>query len=474
MSQQFNPNLLNTAEWYEKSILGTLMYDFKPNAKYAEVLEEDCFANPKHKQIFTLIKGIVNDGKPVEFVSVMQYAWNNKTLELCGGQDYIEEIYRIDFDSTNIESHTKELIHAKRLVQLKRLGEKLKTGSADNFADADKITKETEDKLRQIDALKYSDYDLTLGSVVEEILGNMEEQKNPTKPPDDFVTTEFPAFNKVVPEFSKGDLILIAARPSIGKSSFMSQIAEFNAYRNVPVGILSLEMKKRQLVIRIACKRASVDSTMLRGRSQYIPDHHRKRLAEELYSIPNKPLYIEGDIHTLQQVKDASRKLVNEKGCKILFLDYIGIISPEDREKVENTNQWVSKVSKSLKRLAMELDVPFVALSQLNREIEKTDRRPMMSDLRDSGSLEQDADVVMFIHQPEVTGAKKNKSPVEDRRVLQTEIIIAKQRNGNRGIINFMFEPVFTKFIEVDNTHEAPPQKHFGRDAEDDNDDKPF
>src|SRR5690606_29971 len=265
------------------------------------------------------------------------------------------------------------------------------------------------------------------------------------------IPSGFPDLDKMTSGFQRNDLIIVAARPSVGKTAFALNIAQNVGVRaKETVAIFSLEMSASQLVQRMICAEANVDAT--RMRTGYLEGDDWEKLTMAIGSLSEAQIFIDDSpAVTVSEIRAKCRRLKKERGLGMILIDYLQLISGRGKAG-ENRQQEVSEISRTLKQIARELDVPVIALSQLSRGVEqRQDKRPMMSDLRESGSIEQDADIVSFLYRDDYYDKESEKKNI-------IEIIIAKQRNGPVGTVELVFLKNFNKFVNLDRNHQDPSQ----------------
>jgi replicative DNA helicase len=278
------------------------------------------------------------------------------------------------------------------------------------------------------------------------------------------IPTGFKSLDDILGGFQKSDLIILAARPSVGKTAFALDVARRTAsIHQTPVGIFSLEMSADQLVDRIVAAQSHIDASVIRKgiRTQTGTwrDDVFKNIRDALDDLSRTPLFIDDQAgNTILRMRSAARKLKIEKGLKMLIVDYLQLMAPASGRHSDNMNQQVTEISRSLKHLARELNIPVIALSQLSRNIETRGGKPKLSDLRDSGSIEQDADLVMFIHQTDEDIRDENGKMKE---VQRKQLIIAKHRNGPLGEVSLDYHTRFNTFVEIDYSNYGKAEEAF-------------
>jgi replicative DNA helicase len=427
----------------EISVLGGMLIDRTAVDRAIEVVGDAMFFREAHRRIFRTMVRLSSRGDAVDVITVGEELRKTSELESVGGLDYLAELVDAVPTAANIEYHAK-------IVREKGVLRRLIEASTGIIRDVyDQGERDVEELLDQAEAKIFQvaqSHDREGFVWIKEILWPAFEHIEKLQQSATGITGVASGFNDLdamTAGLQKGDLILVAARPSMGKTSWVMNAAQNAAIdHNVPVAVFSLEMSKEQLVQRLLCSEGRVDATKLR-RGRLAPDEFQ-RLAVAAGHLNTAPLWIDDSPGiTIMEMRAKARRLKAEANIGMIVIDYIQLMSSSG--KSENRVQEVSQMSRGLKALARELDVPVVALSQLSRAPEqRTDRRPQLSDLRESGSLEQDADLVMFLYRPEYYFGPVDQSgnSIEG----QAELIIAKQRNGPTGSVPLFFHKQYTRF----------------------------
>jgi replicative DNA helicase len=423
----------------EESIFSAILLNNKTLLEIVEILAIEDFYKPAHQKIFAAILDLFNDDEPIDLVTLNNRLKEKGNLESIGGASYLASLLDTAPIAVNAE-HYARIIHDKaslrRLIEesnaiVKRCFEE--QGATDDILDfaESAIFKITEDKIKQSFE--------PLSTLIDQNINTLEDRQG-TKAMLTGVSTGFTKLDSLTSGLQKSDLIILAGRPSMGKTAFALNIARNAAIEaNVPTAVFSLEMSKEQLSLRILCSEARVDSSRLR--SGFFSRDDWSRLTEAAGVLTEAPIFIDDtpDASALE-IRAKARRLKMNNGLGLIIIDYLQLMrshSSFDRRDLE-----ISEMSRSLKILAKELGVPVVALSQLNRKLEeRSDKRPQLSDLRESGAIEQDADVVAFIYRDEVYNKDEN-NPHKG----MAEIIIAKQRNGPVGMAPLTFINKYTRF----------------------------
>jgi replicative DNA helicase len=434
-----NPKVPPQSLEAEQSVLGAVLLENEALVKALELLQVDDFYREAHRQIFSAMIGLYDKNTPVDQITLCEHLKSKNKLAEVGGLSYIAELADAIPTSANIEYYA-------RIVREKAILRNLITNATGIVAKATSGQEDIEDILdfsektifqiaeRQV---KPSYYPLKsiLHATFKDIERLYEKKQLITGVP-----TGFSDLDEKTSGFQPSDLIIIAGRPSMGKTAFCLNIAQHAAtVEQVPTVIFSLEMSKEQLALRMLCSEARVDNHKLR--SGFIADSEWGKLTLAAGRLAEASLFIDDTPGmSVFEMRTKARRLKAEHGLGMIIVDYLQLMSGS-KTRSDSREQEISEISRSLKALAKELSVPVLALSQLNRRLEdRTDKRPHMADLRESGAIEQDADVIIFIYRDEVYHPDN-----EDTRGT-AEIIIGKQRNGPTGDITLTFRNEFTRF----------------------------
>ncbi len=425
----------------EQSVLGCMLLSKDAIFVAAERLKADDFYKESHRKIFNSMLELSENGEPVDLITLSELLRTKKIIEQVGGAVYLTALTEAVPTTSNI-SHYCNIVEEKsilrRLIQASSNILSIAYESKDEVEDildsAERMIFEIAQKRRVENYYHIKDILLSTFEHIEELYNSEGGITG--------VPTGFSDLDEITSGFQPSDLILIAARPSMGKTSFALNIAQNAAIRfGIPVAIFSLEMSKEQLVQRMLCSESNVDSHRLRtGRLQ---DEDWPRLARAMGPLSEAPIYIDDTPGiTSLEIRAKARRLKLEKGLGLIIIDYLQLMS--GRSNAENRQQEISEVSRSLKALARELSVPVVALSQLSRAPEmRADHRPVLSDLRESGSQEQDSDLVAFLYRDDYYNPDSDKKNI-------AEVIIAKQRNGPTGTVELVWLSKYTKFANIE------------------------
>ncbi len=429
----------------ERALLGGLLLDSSKVDEVLNILKPDDFYDPKHHVIYQSIIDLVETGKPVDKIILKDYLEKINKLDFIGGDLYLTLLLERDAAPPSIIPDLATQIKEKSLLRNLIKTAKIIETKAKTTKNIDELIEEAEKLIFDITNQK----SITPYYSLNEVLKTTLDIINELYKKDTIITglpTGFYELDKMTTGFHKGDLIIIAARPAMGKTSFaLSILHHISVKENIPSAFFSLEMSKEQIVMRLLCNEARVP--LKRIRSGFLNKNELDSITEAALSMAKAPLFIDDTASlTILDLRAKARRLKKEKDIGIVVVDYLQLL--KSHRRTENRQQEVAEISRSLKALAKELEIPVVALAQLSRQTEiRADKRPQLADLRESGSIEQDADIVMFIHRPEYY--KKNPTPEEEGLA---EIIIAKQRNGPTGTINLAFIKEITRFENLAKT----------------------
>jgi len=441
----------------EKTILGAILLDNAAHAEAAEHIKPDDFSLDSHRRIFLRMSELIDTGRAVDIVTLSHELSRYKEVEAVGGVAYLASLTEGLPRRPVIEDYIRIVKDKSLLRRLMGICSAAIAKAADQSQDAIGVLDETESQL-----LEVSQSGLSLGLqpidvIVRDSFGSIDNLYN-HRGDITGLETGFTDFDRMTSGLQKGELIIIAARPSMGKTALAINIAQNAAVRQKAiVAIFSLEMSKESLLRRMLASQASVDQQKIQkgffGRAE------QEQLQEALSLLVESHIFIDDSAaSTIAEMRAKARRLKqNNGGLDLIMIDYLQLMSATmpgaSKRGFENRVQEVSAISRGLKAMAKELQVPVIALSQLSRSNEKRDdKRPMLSDLRESGSIEQDADVVAFIHRESYYNRKEDLSAEEK---AEAEIIIAKQRNGPTGIVKMHWNSAYTRFDGVATHHEG-------------------
>ena len=427
----------------EQSVIGSMIIDKGAIAKVAEKLTEEDFYRDGHKVIYRAIIEMFKNDMAVDVITLLEYLKSADQLEKAGGVTYVTELSSSVASTANLSSYMKIVEEKSTLRKLIKSATKIIEDSYNKQGEVEKVLDSAQKKIFDISEKKSSSDFEQLNTVLERGFLEIERLFN-NKGDITGIGSGFSDLDAKTSGFQKGDMVLIAARPSMGKTTFALNIAENAALKEgKSVVIFSLEMSKEQLAYKLLCSEASVDLVKLRTGT--LEDNDWESIARATGPLSKAKIYIDDTAGvSVMEMRSKCRRLKMEYGIDLILIDYLQLMSGSSSE---NRQQEVSEISRSIKALAKEMECPVIALSQLSRAPEqRADHRPMLSDLRESGSIEQDADVVMFLYRDEYY----NKE-TEDKNTA--ECIIAKQRNGPVGTVKLAFLGQLSKFGNLDTIH---------------------
>jgi len=446
----------------ETAVLGGMLIDREAVTRAIEHVNESMFYREANRRLYRAMVRLYERGGVIDVITVSEELKKTGEMDAAGGFDYLAALVDAVPTAANVEYHAR-IVRDKAL--LRRLVEQASQIIRDVY---DQGEREVEEILDAAEAriFRVAESHKREGFVwIKEILWKAFEHIEELQQSAGGITgvpTGFPDLDRMTTGFQKGDLCIVAGRPSMGKTSWVLNAAANAAVgHNVPVAVFSLEMSREQLVQRLLCAEGRIDAQkMRRGR---LSQEEHQRLAAAAGHLNTAPIWIDDSPGSnVLEIRAKARRLQSElrsgdRDLGMVVIDYLQLMSASSR--TENRVQEVSEMSRGLKALARELEVPVVALSQLSRGPEqRTDKRPMLSDLRESGSIEQDADVVMFLYRPEYYAAAEKREELEGK----TELIIGKQRNGPTGVVDLYFQKAYTRFDSVTRSSQeggggAPP-----------------
>lgn len=433
----------------EAAVLGAMLLDPEAISTVLEIVDDTAFYREAHRKIYNAIVALFERNEPTDLLTLTTELNRRKQLADVGGAFYLAGLVDNVSTAANVEYHAK-------IVFEKSMSRKLISAATQIAARAYEATESSEDLMDEAEQMIFalSERKLKRGfthlnPILHDTFENIERLHERSSSVTG-VPTGFSSLDELTAGFQKGDLIIVAARPSMGKTAFCLNIARHAAVEEkIGVGIFSLEMASHQLAQRMLCSEARVDSHLMRtGR---LPGDAWSNLSVAVGSLAQAPIYIdETPALSVTEMRSRARRLLSEHdNLGLLIVDYLQLMRGPNGS--ESRQQEISAISRSMKALAKELSLPIIALSQLSRAVEsRTDGRPQLSDLRESGAIEQDADVVLFIYRPVRYGK------AEEHEKNKAEIIIGKQRNGPVGQVELVFLDQYAKFEEVDRQHRPP------------------
>lgn len=435
----------------EKAVLGSLMVDESGYDNITDILVPDSFYDKKHQLIFEAIRDLASSDKPFDALAVKDRLEKKGDLKKAGGMILLSELLRDATGSVGIRYYAEVIAEKYIKRQLIACSSDVQTDAFDDTVDSEELLQKAQEKLYKISEHSqrkdYTQINPVINDVREAIKKAAENKGGLSGVP-----TLFHKLDRITSGWQKSDLIIIAARPAMGKTAFaLSMAKNISVTQRIPMAFFSLEMSNDQLVKRMISNVCELEADKLR--SGLLEPYEWAQLDSKISVLYDAPLYVD-DTSSLSifELRTKARRLVAEHGVKIIMIDYLQLMTASGI-KFGSRQEEVSHISRGLKSLAKELNIPIIALSQLNRGVEKREgdegKRPQLSDLRESGAIEQDADMVCFIHRPEYYKIYEAPDGGQDYRG-KAEIIIGKHRNGEVGIVLLRFKAQFTRFMNLD------------------------
>lgn len=449
------PNALD----FEKIVIGTFLIDRKGLDYSVDLLTPEVFYDPRHQTIFEAILKLYENNSPVDLMTVIQELKRTEKLHLAGGDHYIIDLTMGVSSSAHIEYHVRVILEKYILRSLINVSANV----------IDSSYKETTDVFELLDKAEQSFFEITNGtikkgfgtanSLVKEAVDKIKALKD--KEGLSGIPSGFAKLDKETGGWQNSDFIIIAARPAMGKTAFLLSMARnISVDHQIPMALFSLEMASVQLITRMISSETGISSEKLR--TGQMSDNEWQRLFTNISALENAPLYIdETPSLSIFDFRAKCRRLVMQHGVKIIMVDYLQLMTANSGKAGGNREQEIATISRSLKAIAKELNVPVIALSQLSRSVEtRPGKRPQLSDLRESGSIEQDADIVSFIFRPEyykIAVWDNDEEGMQTGTENQAEIIIAKHRNGATADVRLAFQKNIGKFTDLESHYDYTP-----------------
>ena len=425
----------------EQSVLGAILIEQSAIAKISDILQPEDFYREAHKLVYRSAMTLFERGEAIDFITVIDMLRREEALERAGGISYITSLANGVPTAANIVFHAK-IVQEKSL--LRRLIHAATDIAAMGYAETEEVERvldHAEQKILEVATRKIGQDFAPIKEIIFSTLDKIDEMHK-AKGGITGLSTGFTNLDKLTGGFRRSDLILIAARPSMGKTAFVLNVAQHMATRDKKsVAIFSLEMPREQLAMRMMCAEGLIDSQHFRTGA--MSNDEWKNLVDAADRLSASPMFIDDTAGVnAVELRNKARRISKEHGLDCIIIDYLQLMDGGAHSRIDNRQQQISDISRSLKALARELKVPVIALSQLSRGPEsRTSRKPMLSDLRESGSLEQDADMVAFLYREDYYNPETEKKNL-------TELIIAKNRNGPTETVELYFHKNFTRFTD--------------------------
>lgn len=425
----------------EMSVLGAMLMEKEAISRALEILDDSAFYKPAHTEIFKAIINLFERNEAADSITVVEELRRAGKLDSVGGPLYISDLTMHVTSAANVEYHAKIVLEKALLRSLITTSTEITSRAFNEQDDALDLLDEAENKIFQISEKRMKK---TFTAMKDAVFSTMEmlESIHGKHSGVTGVPSGFTALDSMTGGFQNSDMIIVAARPSMGKTAFVLSLARNAAVdHDKPIGFFSLEMSAQQLVMRLICAEARVDAQSVRtGR---LPDDQWRNLSTRIGKLYSAKIFIDDTpALSILELRAKARRLKAEHNISMIIIDYLQLMAGP--KNAQSREQEISQISRSLKALAKELNIPVIALSQLNRAVEtSSDKRPMLSNLRESGAIEQDADVVLFIHRPEKFGLTRDDGSSAEGIA---EIIIGKQRNGPTGEVELAFVNQYARF----------------------------
>ncbi|NLI77769.1 MAG: replicative DNA helicase [Candidatus Riflebacteria bacterium] len=431
----------------EQSLLGAMMLSEEATSAATEIVDASDFFQASHRFIYQALLDLYQAQKPCDPVTLQEELRSKGRLNDCGGAAYLSQLLNSVVSTANAAYHAKIVKEKALLRRLIQVSGEVGRDASDPQAVAEVQLDMAEQKVLSLSQFRMTRPYVRIKDLVAETFTALERLYE-HKQAITGVPSGFAKLDEFTAGFQPSDLIIVAARPSMGKTAFCLNIAQYAAHQcQMPALVFSLEMSKSQLATRLMCSEARIDGQKVRR--GFLGDEDWSKITLTAGVLENTPLFIDDTPGaTLLEIRSKARRAASQEKIKLIIIDYLQLITMPGSGNQDNRQQEVSAISRGLKGLARELNVPVICLSQLSRAVEsRTDKRPMLSDLRESGAIEQDADVVLFLYRDIYYNPKKEESR------NKAEVIIAKQRNGPVGSLELAFFSEFAKFENLETVH---------------------
>jgi replicative DNA helicase len=433
----------------EMAVLGALMLEKDALTSVIDLLKPESFYKDAHQRIYRAVIRLFDKSEPIDQLTVVHELREMGELEACGGPFYVANLTLKVNSAANVEYHARIITETAIKRELIRISSEIQRDAFEDTTDVFKLLDDTESALFEVSESNIRKNFDDMRSLMGKAIKELEEKKNQSDGLTG-VPTGFTALDRVTSGWQPSDLVIIAARPGMGKTAFV-----VSAMRNAAVdfkkavAIFSLEMSSLQLVNRLISAEAELDSEKIKKGS--LADHEWQQLNHKITALSAAPIYIDDTPGlSIRELRTKCRRLRSQKDVQMIIVDYLQLMSGNTDGRGGNREQEIASISRALKGIAKELNVPVLALSQLSRSVETRggDKKPQLSDLRESGSIEQDADMVIFLYRPEYYGLDQDAEGNSTQGV--GEVIIAKHRNGSLETVQLKFIGKYTKFADLD------------------------
>lgn len=436
----------------EEVVLGAMMIDKKGVDEAIDILSPDAFYKEAHRSIFEAIQFLFQEGEPIDLLTVSSELKKNKKLASIGGEYYLIQLTQKVSSSAHIEYHCRIILQKFIQRSLIKISSEIIEEAYDEGTDVFDLLDNAESKLYEVTQGNIKKSSESAQSLVSQAIKRIEEIAN--KQGLSGIPSGFTALDKLTSGWQPSDLVIVAARPGMGKTALtLSMARNIAVSHNIPVAFFSLEMSSVQLITRLISSETGLSSEKLR--TGKLEKHEWQELNTKVKALETAPLYID-DTPSLSifDLRAKARRLSSQFGIQLIVIDYLQLMTGGGSNKSGNREQEISSISRNLKALAKELNVPVIALSQLSRAVETRGgtKRPLLSDLRESGAIEQDADIVSFIYRPEYYGIENWDDEGGTETAGQAEFIVAKHRNGGLDNIRLSFIGNLGRFEDLQTT----------------------
>ena len=431
----------------EESVLGALMLEKEALTNIIDILKPENFYKDAHKEIYQAIIDLFNNSQPIDLLTVTNQLKKNGTLDIVGGSYYVTKLTTRVNSASNIEFHSRIILEQSIKRELINISSKVQKEAYEDTIDVFDLLDQTEQSLFDVSEShirkNYKKVQNLMKEAIDELETKKEKKDGITGVPSGFIDLD-----TITSGWQPSDLVIVAGRPSMGKTAFvLSLIRNASIDHNLPMGIFSLEMSSLQLVNRLISSEAELDSDKIRKGN--LKDYEWQQLLHKTDLLQKAPIFIDDTpALSILELRAKARRLKSQHDIQCIIVDYLQLMTSEYGKTSGNREQEIASISRSLKAVAKELNIPVIALSQLSRAVETRggDKRPVLSDLRESGSIEQDADMVMFIYRAEKYDITEDEDG--ESTIGVAELLLRKNRNGPTGKVKLKFVERFAKFVD--------------------------
>ena len=431
----------------EESVLGALMLEKEALTNIIDILKPENFYKDAHKEIYQAIIDLFNNSQPIDLLTVTNQLKKNGTLDIVGGSYYVTKLTTRVNSASNIEFHSRIILEQSIKRELINISSKVQKDAYEDTIDVFDLLDQTEQSLFDVSESHIRKNYKKVQNLMKEAIDELETKKE-KKDGITGVPTGFIDLDTITSGWQPSDLVIVAGRPSMGKTAFvLSLIRNASIDHNLPMGIFSLEMSSLQLVNRLISSEAELDSDKIRKGN--LKDYEWQQLLHKTDLLQKAPIFIDDTpALSILELRAKARRLKSQHDIQCIIVDYLQLMTSEYGKTSGNREQEIASISRSLKAVAKELNIPVIALSQLSRAVETRggDKRPVLSDLRESGSIEQDADMVMFIYRAEKYDITEDEDG--ESTIGVAELLLRKNRNGPTGKVKLKFVERFAKFVD--------------------------